>query len=407
MGGGEKGTLSASDRAPTALLGAAAALWPPPAVVSVIPGRGRRRRPGAEHVLLPSARRPELVLPAGQRRAAATVVAGRDGSTAIGRRVANACLGAATRLGAADLLARARLHIEHDPGDDRDDIEVVLERILGTPPLLSIRLGSARANQKPVLQVLDRAGATLAYVKVADNPFVAQLVDREAAALELLADADLRLARVPEVLHHGSWRGLRLLVLSPLGGRRRLRQPMPLAAMAELARAGGQSGQLAGSPFWDRIRAAAASLREAELVDRLTAVVEVVENRMGAADMDLGWAHGDWSPWNMAWRSRVVDVWDWERFEQSAPVGCDALHHCFQAALRRSGDRGRGLAELDARAPQLVRAVGSTTPADAVVELYLVDLAARYLTASESPLGDHVRPLARWALAVVEARAAA
>jgi hypothetical protein len=409
VGRAEEDTVAAPAQVTTPLLQAASAFWPVPADVRVIHGRRARRPATREYVLLPSAARPHLVLPAGERRAAAAVIRGRNGSTALWRRAAHAAVAAAAGLGAADLVARDRLRVERDTGADREDIEVALARILGTPPVLSIRLGSPRANRKPVLQVLDRTGATLAFVKVGDNPATRELVDREAAALEVLADADLRLLRVPEVLHHGTWRGLHLLVLSALEGRRRLRQPAPWAAMAELARAGGTAGTqpLAASPFWARIRTDAAALRAPEAAERFTNVVVRVENRLGAADMDLGWAHGDWSSWNMAWRARHVDVWDWERFERSAPVASDALHHCFQDGMQRTGDPDRALAILDARAPQLVRAVGATAPSGAIVELYLLALAARYLTAAEGPLGEHVRPQAAWALDTLESRTAA
>ena len=316
-----------------------------------------------------------------------------------------ATIGAAARLGVAHVVARDRLVVERS-GDD--DVVAELERVLGAESVVvGLRLGSARANRKPVLQVLDRRGTTLAFVKVGDNDATRTLVDAEAAALSTVTDAGLRLLRAPEVIHHGTWRDLRLLVLSPLDGRRRWRQPLPVAAMAELARAGGDCvTTVATSALWRRLRATAAGVGAAEPAERLEKVFEAFAERLGAADVDLGWGHGDWSPWNMAWRAHGVDVWDWERFERAAPVGADALHHRLQHHLRAGDGPERALDAVEAAAPALVAAVGAASDPAVVVDLYVLELATRYAAAAEGPLGGHVRPQATWSLAAAERRAA-
>jgi hypothetical protein len=102
-----------------------------------------------------------------------------------------------------------------------------------------------------------------------------------------------------------------------------------------------------------------------------------------------------------------VDVWDWERFERSAPVGADALHHRLQQRLRAGARPQQALAALEADAPALVGAVATATGPDVVVDLYVLELATRYVAAAEGPLGEHARPQAAWALAAAERRAAA
>jgi hypothetical protein len=396
----------AEDTAPAhtdPLLAAAAALWPPPARVHLIRGGGRRRPPG--FLLVPSAARPDLLLPVAAPRAAAAIVAGRDGGGQVRRLVGVATIGTAARLGLVHLVARDRLVVERS-GDD--DVVGELERILGVAPVVGLRLGSARANRKPVLQVLDRNGTTIAFVKIGDNDASRALVDAEAAALTALAGARFRHLRAPEVVHHGTWRDLRLLVLSPLTGRRRWRQPLPVAAMTELARAGDRGPtRLVTSPFWARLRSTAAGLTPGEPAERLEKVVEAFAERLGPADVDLGWGHGDWSPWNMAWRAHGVDVWDWERFERSAPVGADALHHRLQQRLRTGVRPEQAVAALDADAPALVAAVGAATDPAVVLDLYVLDLATRYAAAAQGPLGEHARPQVAWSLAAAERRASA
>jgi hypothetical protein len=36
--------------------------------------------------------------------------------------------------------------------------------------------------------------------------------------------------------------------------------------------------------------------------------------------------HGDFGPWNAAWGTDALEVWDWERFDPDVPVGLDAAH---------------------------------------------------------------------------------
>jgi hypothetical protein len=96
--------------------------------------------------------------------------------------------------------------------------------------------------------------------------------------------------------------------------------------------------------------------------------------------------HGDWTPWNMAWRRDVLHVWDWERFAPAVPVGFDALHYALQQTgpttawtpqrLWSDGVLG-ALEPFGPRGPQ-----AATT-----LTLYLAELCARYLLASRASIG--------------------
>jgi hypothetical protein len=383
------------------LVAVASRLWPPPAVVSL--ARGRARGSGArDHLVLPSRRRPMLVLPAAPRRAAAAVARHASSDAGPAHRLARSAAGLAARVGLAGVAARDRLRIA---GGD-DDVERALAEVLGEPVVVAVDLGTARANRKPILHVLDRAGRSLAFVKVGDTPETAALVDREAAALRVVHGAGLRLVRPPALLHHGTWQGLRLLVLGPLLGRAPRRRELPLAAMAELARGAGalRTDPLVRSTFWARLEAAVAALGTPASRDRLAAAMGRLAASRGEHAVDLGWGHGDWAPWNMAWRDGRVDLWDWERFEQDQPVGSDAVHHVLHGTARRGGDWDRALAAAGAAAGDAVRALGSTAPGGGVVDLYLLDLAVRYAGAAEGTRGAAIATRTAWALDAVDRR---
>ncbi|TMR21613.1 hypothetical protein ETD86_14370 [Nonomuraea turkmeniaca] len=199
-----------------------------------------------------------------------------------------------------------------------------------------------RANRKPILEVRS-GGRPLAFVKIGDSARARELITSETAALRRLAGLGLRTVTPPAVLHHGDWRGLAVLALSPLPVRRR-RVPRPLlfAAVKEIARTGGPS------PAW----------------------------------------HGDFAPWNVcpAPDGRLL-VWDWERYEVGVPYGFDAVHHFFQRALRRMDPPAAARACVARAARELAPLGLSGATARQTALRYLIALADRHATDGHTPLG--------------------
>ena len=73
-------------------------------------------------------------------------------------------------------------------GGSGDDIESRLAEILGHPVTVSLGIGPARANRKPVLGVFDPHGRPVAFVKVGDSRVATGHVTGEAANLHTIAD---------------------------------------------------------------------------------------------------------------------------------------------------------------------------------------------------------------------------
>jgi hypothetical protein len=204
-----------------------------------------------------------------------------------------------------------------------------------------------RANRKPVLSV-SGPGGRLAFVKIGDSARTRDLVRNEARALRLVAAAAPATIVAPAVLHHGRWRGLEVLVLSPL--------PVPTR------------------PWARRV--------PAPLVER--AVQEIA-----ALDPGAPWCrHGDFAPWNMApTRDGRLLVWDWERFESGVPLGFDAVHLFFQRALTRMGP-ARAARACVARALRTLAPYGlSAAEARLTAIRYLIELAGRHAADGHEPLG--------------------
>ncbi len=160
--------------------------------------------------MLPSSQAPRILVPAGNPVAASRAML----------RFSSALSDADTvkRLGVSALL-RGRAYA---PFPDRitvaeraGSLRSHLGDVFGEPVDLSIGLGTARANRKPVLQVFDARGRSLAFVKIGVTPVTEELVQAEAAGLRRLGEADLpELFEVPRLLHAGTWDGRSVVAMT-------------------------------------------------------------------------------------------------------------------------------------------------------------------------------------------------
>jgi hypothetical protein len=359
--------------------------------------------PGTEYVLVPDARRPRLLVPAGERRVAAAAVARYAEPQSRLARLKRDAVVAALRTGASAALLRDRVTA---PGG-HDTIETYLRDALGTDIRLGVHIGPARANRKPVLQVLTPAGETVAFVKLGVNELTRQLVRAEAAALVTLSGARLPDVGVPAVLHSGQWRGHEVLVQAalPVWQPRTALDPARRAeAMRVVATACGfSSGTLAGSGYWRRLVTRLGDVAghpDGFQLGRATA-------RLGASAGDVrltfGAWHGDWAPWNMRPLADRLLVWDWERFTIGVPLGYDALHYDLQQRISSQPDGAGAVRQTLAAAPDLLAPFGVTAPAAVRVTalLYLIDLAARYVTDRQAEAGARLGVLGSWLLPVL------
>jgi hypothetical protein len=371
------------------------------------PGAGERP---VEYLVIPNARRPRLLVPADDRRVAAAAVRRYAEPQSWLARLKRDAVVAALRTGLSGLLLRDRLRIS--PAEDTIDTYLgrALAGALGAGLRLSVHIGPARANRKPVLQVLDATGRTLAFAKLGTSALTRELVRAETGALAAVGSAGLRAVRVPGVLHAGRWGEHEVLVQSALPvwrPRAPLTAPRLAGAMLEVARCCGTGhGSLEGSGYWTRLRARLAAIAEHPEGAALQSAAERIVRAAGRVDLAFGSWHGDWSPWNMASLADAVLVWDWERFTPGVPIGFDALHHALQLGIGRAPSAGQAVNELVAVAPDLLLPFGVVhrQAVEVTCLLYLVDLATRYVTDRQAEAGARLGVLGSWLLPVLVAR---
>jgi hypothetical protein len=381
-------------------------LWPDPARVSA---SGNERDAASEFIVLPAIRRPRLVVPAGRRAAAAAVRRyGEPGSVRAWLAVRALSLGLGSGVGGVVL--RDRLRVQVPAG--APTIETYLRDQLGRDVSVSMHLGAARANRKPVLQLLTGDGETVGFAKIGVSPLTSSLVQAERDALTRLGSAGVTRVAVPRVLHFGSWRGLTVMVLSPLPVWQR-RAPMPSGrlglAMREVAGIAGISrGPLCSGAYWESLDARIAAADDTRDSRALREALDAVRGKAGDAVLSFGAWHGDWTPWNMASTRSGLLVWDWERFTAGVPLGFDVLHHWLQVqVISRKRDPRLAAADCVERAPALLAPleIGSGE-ARLTALMYVADLAARYLADRQAAAGARLGVPGNWLIPALADRSA-
>jgi hypothetical protein len=391
--------LTASDAALRAqyLAEVLALLYPPPCATD---GGGAAI---TEYLVVPDARRPRLLVPTLSRRVAAAAVRRYAEPQSRTARLKRDAVVAALRTGVAGVLLRDRVRVT---GPINASIDGYLREALSRDLAVSVHIGPARANRKPVLQLIDADGETFAFGKLGPGPLTQRLVRAETAALTALGAGGLTRLVVPRVLHAGQWRGAQVLVQSALPvwlPRAPLSSQRLVSAMLEIAGCCGHTtSTLAGGPYAKDLRSRIDGLRDRPDSEALASAAERLIRQRGDTTLRYGAWHGDWAPWNMANVADALLVWDWERFASGVPVGFDAVHHDLQRRLQSSGDAGGAVEATVRRADELLQPFGVPAEAREVTALlYLVDLAARYLTDRQAEAGARLGVLGTWLLPVL------
>ncbi|MET0426342.1 MAG: hypothetical protein ABW046_20905 [Actinoplanes sp.] len=373
-------------------------LYPEPCRTDGTPGT-----PIAEYLVVPDARRPKLLVPSVSRRVAAAAVRRYAEPQSRTARLKRDAVVAAVRTGASGVLLRDRIRVT---GPYSASIDGYLSEALGRELAVSIHIGPARANRKPVLQLIGPEGDTFGFGKLGTGPLTQQLVKAETAALIALGNSGLTKLTVPRVLHAGQWRDMQVLIQSALPvwlPRAPMSQRRLVAAMLDVAFCCGHTqGTVAASSYWHELRDRLAAVSDHPDGVALSSAAELLARHAGDTIFRYGAWHGDWAPWNMANVADALLVWDWERFATGVPLGFDAIHHELQKRIQATGDAKQAVEATVRRAGELLAPFGvPPTGREVTALLYLVDLAVRYLTDRQAEAGARLGVLGTWLLPVL------
>ena len=394
-------------------------LWPDPASAILVkrrprPGGSAAGRAGSELIVLPGLTRPKLIVPAGRQPGAAALRRyGEPGSAWTKMAARSLAVMLASGLG-----SRVGDRLAVSLPDGAQTVASYLATALGTPLQIGMHIGAARANRKPVLQLLTPAGETVGFAKIGINPLTADLVRNEYAALMRLGEtalADSGLTepgpaslRIPSVLSFSRWNGLEVLILSalPVWSRRtRLPAGRLAAAMVGLARSAGTSAEtFAASGYLRRLNGRLERAGEGATQRALSRLIARLADAAGSTSLTFGCWHGDLTPWNLASTRAGLLVWDWERFASGVPLGFDALHYWLQArVVRPAADPTLAAIRCAASAARLLEPFDvGPTQASLTALAYLAELSVRYLVDRQAHAGARLGAPGRWLIPAIE-----
>lgn len=326
-----------SDDAGAALAACAEQLAAPGSGVSV----SARHDGPRDYLYVPNRRSPRLLVPASPSAAAARSMMRFSASLSAREAVGRLGLAAALRVGAGRFLPDGLTVAPRHAGGLADHLAAAL----GVESVVfSLGVGTARANRKPVLQVFDTDGRSLAFVKLGVTEVSRTDVTAEAESLRLLEASPLPTTlEVPRLLHLGEWEGMTVLAMTALrtsfAQRPRAQWHVPHALMDSFGRAFGSGSvrRLVEMPLWARIAADVAQLPPTAVQASLSRSLERLAPYADGADFVEATWHGDWTPWNMARAHRRTQLWDFERLESGVPLGLDALHYGVNTYTRAHG----------------------------------------------------------------------
>ncbi|HKV45912.1 MAG TPA: hypothetical protein VJT32_14750 [bacterium] len=206
-----------------------------------------------------------------------------------------------------------------------------------------ISVGTPGPHRKPVLLILGGDGLPLAYVKVGSSDVSNALVQREAQALQFLANHTCHSFSAPTVLHSGWWNGHYLIIQSTpkakmkavVGDRTFRYSDVP----KELAALNTRWMSLKESVFWDDILLRIHAVPNKYYRDTLERGARKAEDRLKAERLPFHLSHGDFVPWNTRYDGEKIFVFDWEYSREAGLPAGDMLNFHFQV-MRRLGQRG-------------------------------------------------------------------
>ena len=271
----------------------------------------------SKYAVVPSLANPRFLLPLDSRTAAVSSLAVYNAQRSVAR-IAREILGMGLRTGVAQPLLH-RIAVADQPLRD------FLAPLLGHNDLsIAVSLGTPGPNQKPALQIMNRAGKILAYAKIGVNAKTIASIRNEEAALVRLARNRFSNTEVPQVLGAGSIGKDYILVQSPAGDNLANVpgcEDRHVRFLAELHRIDPGQGALPCPTDTAIARAATAGLHYyAHLLERARTEYSWYRN------LPLGPAHGDFTPWNIRAAGRKLVVFDWETFDARVPAGWDLFH---------------------------------------------------------------------------------
>jgi hypothetical protein len=216
------------------------------------------------------------------------------------------------------------------------DLEPILKVIPNAnPEYIGLLKGSPGPRSKLTLKIMDVAGNSLAYARIADSPGAVEALRREAQVLTAAAKLEPYL---PVVIAQGEYSGPHDFFIVESAGPEQPAEPVLAERhFAFLARMLGDE-TMPWHAVIDQLEHEISDLMREPGLSSLLAETLAFLRKASCPSLRVCIEHGDFVPWNVRVnKTGELFVLDWEHARRDGWVWLDALHFCYQteALVRR------------------------------------------------------------------------
>lgn len=188
--------------------------------------------------------------------------------------------------------------------------------------------GTDGPHRKTAIQFMDPRGAILGFAKLSREDHVRRFIRNEAVMLAEVASLGLKTVELPRVIHFADPDGLSLLTTDSLkSGASETALVFQARHHAFLDELRQKSARMGADSALGELGDSVAQLRgvvDPSHVGLLDRALEILQPAVAA--IEVGLAHGDFTPWNSFMQNGALYVFDWEYAHCNYPVGFDYVH---------------------------------------------------------------------------------
>lgn len=201
----------------------------------------------------------------------------------------------------------------------------------------AIFTGTEGSHKKVTVQVMDREGTILGYIKVSDNVETDILLINEAKVLKGLLELEIRNGLFPKTIYHGPIHNVNIHVLDSLKTissefSSRLSKSH-VVFLAEIFSKTSAQRVFSESKFAHDLKKRIERLETGKMKDSYEMVSDYLERKIGNKEIPFGICHRDFTPWNTFFHKEMLYVFDWEYTEKGYPPLLDIYHFIIQDGI--------------------------------------------------------------------------
>ena len=201
----------------------------------------------------------------------------------------------------------------------------------------AIFTGTEGCHRKVTVQVMDKEGTILGYIKVSDNEETDMLLKNEAEVLKGLLRLEIRTGLFPKTIYHGHINDVNILILDSLksmnSGFSSSLSDSHVDFLTEIFNKTSDLKVFSESKFANDLRDRIARLESGKLRDSHEIASDFIGRNIGNIKIPFGLCHRDFTPWNTFFHNGMLYVFDWEYAENGYPPLLDIYHFIIQDGI--------------------------------------------------------------------------